>query len=72
MNLDISNRSHSSRPAVFEERQRRPESYAGAERRRKHRRGHKDRREDLRFELDKTDRRVCAGRRADDKNLKFW
>jgi len=26
----------------------------------------------MRFDLDKTDRRVLAGRRSDDKQCKFW
>ncbi len=58
--------------AVFEEKPRSAAGYKGPERRRKHRRSHTDRREEMRFDLDKTDRRVCAGRRSDDKQVKFW
>jgi hypothetical protein len=59
--------------AVFGEKERSsPVGYKGAERRRRHRRDHTDRRVEMRFELDTTDRRVCTGRRADDKNIKFW
>ena len=60
------------RAAVFGEKPRSAAAYKGPERRRKHRRGHTDRREEMRFDLDKTDRRVCAGRRSDDKQVKFW
>jgi hypothetical protein len=48
------------------------EAYKGAERRRSHRRGHGDRRVEMRFEMDNTDRRVCVGRRSDDKRPNFW
>jgi hypothetical protein len=58
--------------AVFGEKPRSAAGYKGPERRRKHRRGHTDRREEMRFDLDKTDRRVLAGRRSDDKQVKFW
>jgi hypothetical protein len=58
--------------AVFEEKPRSAVAYKGAERRRRHRRGQADRRLEMRFELDKADRRVSAGRRADDKNIRFW
>jgi len=46
--------------------------YTGAERRRRHRRVTADRREEMRFEPDKVDRRANPGRRADDKNIKYW
>ena len=59
-------------PAVFESRQSAQGAYKGPERRRSHRRSRGDRREEMRFELSKPDRRVCEGRRADDKNPKFW
>jgi len=58
--------------AVFAEKPRSAAGYKGPERRRKHRRGHTDRREEMRFDLDKTDRRICAGRRGDDRQVKFW
>jgi hypothetical protein len=57
---------------MFEPREPSGEAYRGSERRRSHRRGHGDRRVEMRFEMDKDDRRVCAGRRADDKTPNFW
>jgi hypothetical protein len=60
------------RAAVFGEKPRSAAGYKGPERRRKHRRGHTDRREVMRFNLDSTDRRTCEGRRSDDKQIKFW
>jgi hypothetical protein len=62
----------SGKAAVFGEKPRSAAGYKGPERRRKHRRRHSDRREEMRFDLDKTDRRVLAGRRSDDKQCKFW
>jgi hypothetical protein len=58
--------------AVFGEKPRSAAGYKGPERRRKHRRGHTDRRQVMRFNLDSTDRRTCEGRRSDDKHVKFW
>jgi hypothetical protein len=72
MTMQFGETPRRSGSAVFEEKERAPVGYKGAERRRRHRRGHADRRVEMRFELDKTDRRVCSGRRADDKNIKFW
>ena len=46
--------------------------YTGQERRRKNRRNSKDRRADVRFEIDKSDRREKPGRRHDDSAPKFW
>ena len=46
--------------------------YLGIERRRSHRRRAQDRRDDVRFDVTKTDRRQIVGRRADDASLKFW
>ena len=46
--------------------------YTGQERRRKNRRNSKDRRADVRFEIDKSDRRQKDGRRHDDAAPKFW
>jgi hypothetical protein len=60
------------KPAVFGEKPRSAAGYKGPERRRKHRRGHTDRREVMRFNLENTDRRTCEGRRSDDKQVKFW
>lgn len=70
--MDISYKNPQGRSAVFEARERAPEAYKGAERRRNHRREHGDRRVEMRFEMDKPDRRVCTGRRADDKRPAFW
>jgi hypothetical protein len=47
-------------------------TYTGVERRRDDRRKAQDRRDDVRFDLTKTDRRQCEGRREDDKSPKFW
>jgi len=57
--------------AVFEARECATE-YNGVNRRRGHRRNTADRRQELRFELDKPDRRQSAGRRKDDKRIQFW
>ena len=46
--------------------------YMGQERRRDNRRQSKDRRDDVRFELDKSDRRENPGRREDDAAATFW
>ena len=46
--------------------------YSGVERRRDTRRKNKDRRGDVRFEVDKDDRRKTEGRRKGDKTPKFW
>jgi len=51
---------------------RKGSKYTGQERRRKNRRNSKDRRADVRFEIDKNDRREKAGRRHDDAAPKFW
>lgn len=58
--------------ALFEAQDTHSESYQGAERRRDHRRGHGDRRLEMRFELDKSDRRENPGRRAGENTAKFW
>jgi len=47
-------------------------NYKGPERRRRNRRSPKDRREQVRFELDKPDRRKNQGQRKADKTPKFW
>lgn len=57
--------------AVFEARDC-SATYNGANRRRDHRRDNSDRRQELRFEMDKPDRRKIAGRRKDDKRPNFW
>ncbi len=46
--------------------------YVGPERRRSDRRGGKDRRENVRFELQKEDRRKGNGRREEDHQPDFW
>jgi hypothetical protein len=48
------------------------EHYTGVERRRGERRAYHDRREEVRFEFDREDRRRGDGRRKDDKSPKFW
>lgn len=70
MNTIIKNPQRQS--AVFGASDPSPQSYKGVERRRAHRRAHNDRRVEMRFEMDKVDRRICAGRRADDKRVNFW
>jgi hypothetical protein len=65
-------KSAASGNAVFEAKDPAQEAYKGAERRRGHRRGHDDRRLEMRFDMDKPDRRDCAGRRGDDKRPNFW
>jgi len=46
--------------------------YMGPERRKANRRSGKDRRSDVRFDLDKSDRRQTEGRREDDHTPKYW
>jgi len=46
--------------------------YMGVERRKTNRRSGKDRRGDVRFDLDKSDRRKTEGRRAEDHTPKYW
>jgi hypothetical protein len=46
--------------------------YMGVERRRDNRRKAQDRRSDVRFDLDKSDRRENDGRREDDATVKYW
>ena len=72
MDLQLVERYERSGPAVFGEVERPKQRYTGVERRRKNRRAQSDRRQELRFELDTTDRRVSTGRRADDNDIKFW
>jgi hypothetical protein len=48
------------------------QQYSGPERREGNRRSGKDRREEVRFEVDKEDRRQRPGRRKGDKSPKFW
>jgi general secretion pathway protein A len=49
-----------------------PKKYMGPEQRRSHRRTAEERRKDIRFELDKEDRRKNLGRRKDDGTPDFW
>lgn len=72
MTMELLNFEERSGPAVFEERKRSSTGYKGPERRRSHRRAQRDRRMELRFELDKPDRRTSTGRRATDQRSKFW
>jgi len=46
--------------------------YMGEERRRQNRRSGVDRRDEVRFEIGKDDRRRDLGRRKDDKTGRFW
>lgn len=46
--------------------------YVGTERRLRLRRTHADRRDYIRFDLSRPDRRVLDGRRAEDVLPKFW
>lgn len=46
--------------------------YMGVERRRTNRRSGKERRTEVRFEINKEDRRQSHGRRHDDKCPTFW
>jgi hypothetical protein len=62
----------SSSAARFETAEPKSAGYTGVERRRRHRRVRADRREEMRFEPDKADRRANPGRRADDKNIRYW
>lgn len=71
----------SDKRAHFEARDRSPPvdydtegkpTYKGTERRRQNRRDGKDRREEVRFEAGKEDRRQKPGRRKEDKAPKFW
>ena len=48
------------------------EKYLGQERRQTNRREATERREEVRFEIKKTDRRVKQGRRGDDKSPAFY
>lgn len=46
--------------------------YSGMERRRAHRRNGSDRRTEMRFDLERPDRRLTAGRRSDDAKGALW
>lgn len=72
MTIDFADTQQRGTIAVFGEKERSKETYKGRERRSRHRRCHQDRRVEMRFELDKPDRRECAGRRADDQRARFW
>ena len=64
--------SGTGKAAVFGEKPRSAAGYKSPEHRRKHRRSHTDRRAEMRFDLNKTEPRVVAGRRSDDRQVKFW
>ena len=57
--------------AVFEAREC-TTTYQGTNRRRGHRRANTDRRQEMRFEMNKPDRRENPGRREGDKGPRFW
>ncbi len=59
-------------PPSYEEEDQPLKKYMGPEKRRQNRRAGKDRRDEVRFELGKEDRRQNQGRRRGDKNPKFW
>ena len=61
-----------SPPSYEEEDNPAKKKYMGPERRRDNRRTGKDRRDEVRFEIGKDDRRQSQGRRRGDKNPKFW
>lgn len=72
MSLDNNDHHRRGSSAVFEVQEPTTATYSGVNRRRDHRRGHHDRREEMRFEMEKPDRRIIAGRRHDDKTPTFW
>ena len=59
-------------PEVEEEETPKEEKYLGPEQRRTNRRKATERREDVRFEIEKIDRREKQGRRSDDKSPTFY
>jgi hypothetical protein len=64
--------SHDTSPATSEINEAQAKKYMGQERRRVDRRQSSDRRVDVRFEVDKSDRRQKDGRRHNDAATKFW
>lgn len=72
MAIDNNEHHQRGRSAIFEAQERTTATYNGVNRRRSHRRDHHDRREEMRFEMEKPDRRHIAGRRHDDIQPKFW
>ena len=64
--------SHDTSPATSEVNEAQTKKYMGQERRRVDRRQSSDRRVDVRFEVDKNDRRQKSGRRHNDAAPKFW
>jgi len=72
MSADNNDNHRRGSSAVFEAQERTTATFNGVNRRRDHRRGHRDRREEMRFEMEKPDRRLIAGRRHDDMVSKFW
>lgn len=49
-----------------------PKKYSGDNRRQRHRRKRPERRSEVRFDLNSTDRRETEGRRDGDATPKFW
>ena len=72
MSIDSGEPHRRGQSAVFESQERTTAIYNGVNRRRDHRRGHHDRREEMRFDMDKQDRRSNPGRRSDDSRPTFW
>jgi hypothetical protein len=64
--------SHDTSPATGEINEAQAKKYMGQERRRVDRRQSQDRRVDVRFEVDKSDRRQKNGRRHNDAAPNFW
>ena len=71
MGTNNNDKNQQGRTTLFESRDLSP-IYTGSDRRRDHRRTHNDRRVEMRFEMDKPDRRDCPGRRGDDAKAKLW
>lgn len=72
MDFQLCSCEETTGPAVFGETTPTQEKYTGPERRRANRRARADRRLEMRFELNSSDRRESAGRRVDDQTMKFW
>lgn len=64
--------AHDTSPATSEVNDAHAKKYMGQERRRVDRRQHADRRDDVRFEVNTSDRRQKDGRRHNDSAPKFW
>jgi hypothetical protein len=63
--------AHDLSPPIARDKQG-EEHYTGVERRKTDRRENHDRREEVRFDLNRDNRRSGSGRRKDDKCPEFW